>query len=145
MLCGHPPFRGNKEEDIKNKILRSKLEFPSKEWTKVSYEAITYVTDLLTYDFNKRPTAEQSLNNPWLVRMLISDAAEDNILSENIILNMNKFHSAVTLQKASLAFITNQFGQNEELKRLKSEFDKIDINKDGVLSKVELVECNFIF
>lgn len=145
MLCGHPPFRGNKEEDIKNKILRSKLEFPSKEWTKVSREAVYYVTDLLTYDFSKRPSAEQSLNNPWLVRMLMSDTAEDNILGENIILNMNKFHSAVTLQKASLAFITNHFGQNEELKRLKSEFDKIDINKDGVLSKVELVECKEFF
>lgn len=141
MLCGHPPFRGNKEEDIKNKILKERVDFPSKEWSKVSKDAILFVYDLLSYEASKRPTAEQALNNPWLVKMLASDESVDNNLGENIVNNMLKFHSTVTLQKASLAYIANHFGQNDDLKRLKDEFDKIDTNKDGVLSREELIDC----
>jgi calcium-dependent protein kinase len=144
MLCGHPPFRGSKEEEIKTKILKGALEFPAREWSKVSKEAMFFVNELLTYDPYKRPNAEKSLKNAWMVKMLKDENLEDNILGETIMLNMNKFHSAVTLQKASLAFITNQFGQNEEINKLKFEFDKIDTNKDGVLSKDELGECKKI-
>lgn len=73
--------------------------------------------------------------------MLASDNNDDYVLGEAIIKNMHKFHSAVTLQKATLAFITNQFGQIEEITRLKYEFDKIDTNKDGVISKGDLSDC----
>jgi calcium-dependent protein kinase len=141
MLCGHPPFRGSKEEEIKNKIIKGKVEFPSKEWNKVSKEAIQFVNELLTYEAKSRPNAEQALGNPWILKMLKGDVNEDNILGESIMRNLLKFHSAVTLQKASLAFIANQFGQNEDIKILKDEFDKIDSNKDGVLSREELEEC----
>lgn len=141
MLCGHPPFRGRKEEDIKNKILIGKVEFPAKEWDKVSREATQFVSQLLTYNSQKRPTAEAAMNNPWLVNMIKNENTEDNALDHNIIGNMMKFQSVLSLQKASLAFIANQIGQNEEIKKLKHEFDKIDVNKDGVLSREELIEC----
>jgi calcium-dependent protein kinase len=141
LLCGHPPFRGSKEEEIKNKIIKGKFEFPLKEWSKVSKEAIFFVNELLAYDPTKRPTAEKAICNQWLVKYLKSGVQEENILDSNIIDNISKFHSAVTLQKASLAFITNHFGRTEEIKKLKAEFDKMDTNKDGVISKDELIEC----
>jgi calcium-dependent protein kinase len=141
MLCGHPPFRGTKEEEIKQKILKGKLDFPGKEWNKVSREAVDFVCDLLTYDPNNRISAEKALNNPWLIKMLKCENEEDNILDSNIMQNLMKFHSAMALQKASLAFIANQIGQHEDYKKLKGEFDKIDVNKDGVLSREELLEC----
>ena len=40
-----------------------------------------------------------------------------------------------------LAFLANQISINQEIKKLKDEFDKIDANKDGEISKEELIKC----
>jgi calcium-dependent protein kinase len=138
MLCGHPPFCGSKENVIKSKILHSKLEFPSKEFKNVSQGAINYIKDLLSYNPDKRPTAEEALNNKWLISI---NHHGNQKLSEYIITNLIKFRSTVGLQKATVSFLTNQISINEEIKKLKEEFDKIDVNKDGEISKDELVRC----
>ena len=140
MLCGHPPFMGNKEDTIKNKILNGKLCFPEKEFKNVSNDVIMYIKQLLEYDPDKRLSAEQALENQWLKTM--SEKTDDEIvLSCDIITNLNKFKSIVTLQKATLAFLANQISINQEIQKLKDEFDKIDENKDGEISKEELIKC----
>jgi calcium-dependent protein kinase len=142
MLCGHPPFRGNKEDDIKRKILTGKVEYLPKDFDKVSSEAIELVSELLNYAPNKRPSCEEALNNKWINKMLRTNS-QDYVLNNNIVQNLIRFQSVISLQKASLAFIANQLGHNEEIKVIKDEFDKIDINKDGILSKEELLDCNY--
>ena len=138
MLCGHPPFCGNKENTIKSKILHSKLIFPSKEFKSVSKEAIEYIKHLLSYNPDQRPTAEEALNNKWLLSMICNGNSK---LSEYIITNLIKFRTTLGLQKATVSFLTNQISINEEIKKLKEEFDKIDVNKDGEISKNELITC----
>ena len=138
MLCGHPPFCGNKENTIKSKILHSKLVFPSKEFKSVSKEAIEYIKNLLSYDPEQRPTAEEALNNKWLISMINHGNSK---LSEYIISNLIKFRTTLGLQKATVSFLANQISINEEIKKLKEEFDKIDVNKDGEISKDELIKC----
>ena len=91
MLCGHPPFCGNKENIIKSKILHSKLTFPSKEFKTVSSDAKDYIKSLLSYDPSKRPSAEEALNNEWLMTMNARGKAK---LSDYIISNLIRlFHS----------------------------------------------------
>ena len=138
MLCGHPPFCGNKENTIKSKILHSKLIFPSKEFKSVSKEAIEYIKHLLAYNPEQRPTAEEALNNKWLLSMICNGNSK---LSEYIITNLIKFRTTLGLQKATVSFLANQISINEEIKKLKEEFDKIDVNKDGEISKDELIKC----
>ena len=138
MLCGHPPFCGNKENVIKSKILHSKLIFPSKEFKSVSKQAIEYIKHLLSYDPEDRPSAEEALNNKWLQSMISHGNSK---LSEYIITNLIKFRTTLGLQKATVSFLTNQISINEEIKKLKEEFDKIDVNKDGEISKDELIRC----
>ena len=138
MLCGHPPFCGNKENIIKSKILHSKLIFPSKEFKSVSKQAIEYIKHLLSYDPEDRPSAEEALNNKWLQSMISNGNSK---LSEYIITNLIKFRTTLGLQKATVSFLTNQISINEEIKKLKEEFDKIDVNKDGEISKDELIRC----
>ena len=140
MLCGHPPFLGNDEESIKNKILNCKVEYPHNEFKNISKKAINFLELLLQNDPNKRISAEDALKNEWLITMLNSDD-NDNILNKTIIENLIKFSSTVSLQKATLSFLTNQISMNEEIKKLKKEFDKIDINKDGEISLDELILC----
>ena len=138
MLCGHPPFCGNKENTIKSKILHSRLVFPSKEFKSVSKEAIEYIKHLLSYNPDQRPSAEEALNNKWLISMINLGNTK---LSDYIITNLIRFRTTLGLQKATVSFLTNQISINEEIKKLKEEFDKIDVNKDGEISKDELVKC----
>ena len=138
MLCGHPPFCGNKENIIKSKILHSKLTFPSKEFKTVSSDAKDYIKSLLSYDPIKRPSAEDALNNEWLMTMNDRGKAK---LSDYIITNLIRFRTTLGLQKATVSFLANQISINEEIKKLKEEFDKIDVNKDGEISKEELIKC----
>ena len=140
MLCGHPPFCGNKEEAIKQKILHSKLQFFPKDFNKVSHDAINFVKLLLTHDPHKRPSAESALENNWLLN-LAQPNADDRALAASVLTNLSRFASAVTLQKATLSFIANQMTMNEDVRKLKHEFDKIDVNKDGVISREELIRC----
>ena len=137
MLCGHPPFMGSDEKSIKSKILHSKLSFPTKDFRNVSPEAIDFIKSLLSYDPIQRPSAEEALNNVWLN----DDKNNSNIgLNKEIITNLSKFRTTLGLQKLTISFLANQVSVNEEIKKLKEEFDKFDINKDGEISKEELIK-----
>lgn len=138
MLCGHPPFCGSEENIIKAKILHSKLNFPEKDFKNISIEAIEFIKQLLAYDPKKRLSAEEALKNTWLN----NNSSYGNIkLNEEIIFNLSKFKTTLGLQKLTISFLTNQISINEEIKTLKEEFDKFDVNKDGEISKEELIEC----
>lgn len=137
MLCGHPPFMGSDEKSIKSKILHSKLSFPTKDFRNVSIEAIDFIKGLLNYDPSYRPSAEEALNNIWLKQ----DINNSNVgLNKEIITNLSKFRTTLGLQKLTISFLANQVSVNEEIKKLKEEFDKFDINKDGEISKEELIK-----
>ena len=138
MLCGHPPYMGPDENSIKAKILHSKLNFSYKDFRNVSLEAVEYIKKLLNYDPKKRPSAEEALNDIWLRE----DKNKNNIgLNLEIVSNLSKFRTTLGLQKMTISFLANQISVNEEIKKLKEEFDKIDINKDGEISKEELIKC----
>ena len=138
MLCGYPPFCGKDENTIKAKILHSKPAFPTKNFKNVSIEAIDYLKSLLAYNPNNRPSAEEALENCWL----INESDNGNIeLSKEIISNLSKFRTTLGLQKVTISFLANQVSINDEIKALKQEFDKFDVNKDGEISKEELIKC----
>jgi calcium-dependent protein kinase len=84
----------------------------------------------------QRPSAEEALNNIWL-----SDKNNSNVgLNQEIIANLSKFRTTLGLQKMTISFLANQVSVNEEIKKLKEEFDKFDVNKDGEISKEELIK-----
>ncbi len=66
LLSGAPPFFGSNEEGIKASILKGEYSFPHELLGDVSEDALSFVSCLLTYDEEKRYTAHQALNHPWL-------------------------------------------------------------------------------
>ncbi len=67
----------------------------------------------------------------------ISDE-EIKINQINILNNLSKFTSILTLQKTTLSFMTYQISINNEIKGLKNEFNT---NHIGMISKEELIHC----
>ena len=97
-----------------------------------------FIKLLLNYDPKKRPSAEDALHNNWLKN---DNNKNFKDLNHEIVLNLTKFRTTLGLQKMTISFLANQVSVNEEIKKLKEEFDKIDINKDGEISKEELIKC----
>ena len=141
MFCGYPPFFGKNEEEIKQKIIKGPLRFPSKDFENVSEKAICYLKKFLNYDVEQRISAEQALQSKWLLKMVKYKHETEKYLKIDIINNLTNFTNKLTLQKAILSFLANQINLNEEIKILKDEFNKMDKNKDGLISKEELIHC----
>ena len=68
LLCGFPPFWGESQGELFDKILGADYEFPSPEWDKVSADAKDFISKLLVKDNKARLTATQCLAHPWLAK-----------------------------------------------------------------------------
>jgi len=65
LLCGFPPFYGNNDQQIFEKILKAEYDFPSPDWETISAEAKEFIKAILVLDASKRPTATECLQSPW--------------------------------------------------------------------------------
>jgi len=66
LLCGFPPFWGESQGELFDKILSVSFDFPDPEWTNVSPEAKDFIRHLLVKDPAERFTAKACLDHAWL-------------------------------------------------------------------------------
>ena len=66
LLCGYEPFYGETEREMYTRIMKCDYEFDSPWWDPVSENAKDLVSKLLIKDANKRLTAAQVLQHPWV-------------------------------------------------------------------------------
>lgn len=69
MLCGEPPFNGNNDEKIIEKIKKGEYSFNSSEWLTVSSEAKAFIRKMMEFNVDKRLSAEQALQDPWILKL----------------------------------------------------------------------------
>ena len=134
LLCGYPPFNGNDDDEIFESIKKRKFVFPDAEWANISKEAKDLINKMLS-DPLTRLTAEQVLGHPWLVNQL-----NKNTKAKEIKINFNTFKTysgANKLSRAVLTYIASRL-TDDEVKKLKDAFQKIDVNGDGMLTLDEL-------
>ena len=134
LLCGYPPFNGNDDDEIFESIKKRKFVYPDSEWSGVSSEAKDLINKMLS-DPLTRLTAEQVLSHPWLKKQLNKDTKASEIK-----INFNTFKTysgANKLSRAVLTYIASRL-TDDEVKKLKETFQKIDVNGDGMLTLEEL-------
>ncbi|KAL0276155.1 UNVERIFIED_CONTAM: hypothetical protein PYX00_003784 [Menopon gallinae] len=71
LLAGHSPFASGPDDtprEILRRISTGKLDLDSGNWANVSAEGKDLVRKMLCEDPQRRPTASQLLQSPWLVR-----------------------------------------------------------------------------
>jgi len=66
LLCGFPPFYGDSQKELFENIMNGRFDFPDPEWSEVSDLAKGFIKKILVVDPEKRATAEQCLEDPWL-------------------------------------------------------------------------------
>jgi len=65
-LSGIPPFNGASDQEIMKKVKSAKVSFADPVWAQVSDQGKDFITQLLTKEQDKRPSAEQALQHPWI-------------------------------------------------------------------------------
>jgi calcium-dependent protein kinase len=138
LLSGMPPFNGQSDGEIFKKVRAGHYSFSDKSWDSVSAKAKDFITKLLTYKAEDRPTAEQALKHPWISEL--SHIAVDETMAINALDNLKGFRVDQTLKQATYAFIASQLLSKQEKDNLARVFKAFDKNGDGKLSIDEVKE-----
>jgi calcium-dependent protein kinase len=136
MLSGNFPFYGRNDEEIYDKILEMKVEFPEKYWKNIDKDAINLIKKMLC-NVSERLNAQQVLNHVWLQKNAPN--------SEGFILELNKkniknYYNSNKLKKSIINFISSRLN-DDEIEHLKKIFYEMDINKDGSITLEEMQQC----
>jgi len=93
---------------------------------------------MLTYDMDKRISASEALSEPWITKY-----NKDKKVSEKELLlslqSLKNFRTQSTFQGAVLAYIASQQLPQKEESKIRALFDGFDKDKDGQLTKKELI------
>ena len=66
LLSGCFPYRGATDKELYSKIMRADYKLPSEVSSTLSIDAINLLKRIFSVDANKRPTARDLLNDPWM-------------------------------------------------------------------------------
>jgi len=137
LLSGFPPFNGETDAEIMKKVRAGKYSFDAKHWNSISDSAKDFIRQMLTFDQDRRPTAEQLLLHPWI-------ADQINTVDESVCIssldNLKNFKAGVAMKQSTYAFIASQLVTKQERYRLAKVFKSMDKNGDGKLSMDEVKE-----
>lgn len=93
----------------------------------------------MCYKPENRISAFEALNDPWISKQCLSKEIHEEELSISL-QKLRCFHTQMTFQKAILAYMASQqLGKSEE-KKLRETFEILDIDKNGSLSRDELLK-----
>jgi calcium-dependent protein kinase len=138
-LSGIPPFNGASDQEIMKKVKSAKVSFADPVWAQVSDQGKDFITQLLTKEQDKRPSAEQALQHPWIQN---AQQAQKDAVSQDIAMgalsNLKSFNADSKLKQATFAFIASQLLSKNEKEQIDKVFRAMDVNGDGKLSKEEI-------
>ena len=103
MLKGNPPYQGKNEKELLQKIVNEEISFNEYYWNDISPEAKYFMKLLMTHDPNKRISASEAIQNPW-----ITSLAPSHHINSSIIQSIGEMHENLKMKNAILAFISSQ-------------------------------------
>ena len=96
LLCGYPPFHDDDLKQLFRKIRKGEYEFDSPFWDEVSNAARNFVQRMLVVQQDKRATARELLQDPWILDDGVSDANNELAMKGLRLWNAKrKFRAAV--------------------------------------------------
>ena len=100
-------------------------------------QAMDFVKKLLKIQPDRRMTAEDALNHPWITDL--STESEDTEISENLKTRLMKFRKVDKLKKEFKLILLNYILQDSDnINKLDTAFNKLDKDNSGFidLSKI---------
>lgn len=139
LLCGYPPFYGEKDEDILRRVKRGNFDFPSPDWDENSKNAKDFITKMLTYDPALRPSAATLLEHEWL-KSAQNNPQAVGAVAKDLGTKLGRFVSHQKLKKVALTVIAQQLS-DDAIEEMKKTFAILDKNNDGTLTASEIKDA----
>ena len=133
MLSGKVPFPGESNKEIIENVLKGEYHFNHEPFKLVSGEAKDLISKLLVKDVNRRYSAEQAYNHPWVQN--VTDALQSEIAADAFE-NMKNFIDAANFKKASLMYLAFKMPE-KDIEELRKLFIQIDVSGDGRINTEE--------
>ena len=142
LLTGRPPFGGNTDMEIMQKIKSGKYDLTKYPWGIISKEAKDLIKDLLQLNPGQRLSAEKALKHPWFQTKQVKQIESMNNLTKHntlkLVENLTKYRSDNILRCAVIAYLVHNNTQLKEAHEAIKLFNRIDENGDGRITKEEL-------
>ncbi|XP_072951407.1 calcium-dependent protein kinase 20-like [Typha angustifolia] len=134
LLCGIPPFWAETEQGVAQAIIRSVVDFTRDPWPRISDNAKDLVKQMLNPDPQKRLTAQEVLDHPWLLN---AKKAPNVSLGETVRARLQQFSVMNKFKKRALRVIAEHLSV-EEVADIKDMFQNMDTNNNGKITPEEL-------
>lgn len=135
LMCGYPPFFGDKDEDILRRVKRGTYDFPESEWDHISGSAKDFIRDMLVMNPASRKSAEQLLSHNWLKMQTTKEKVS---LPMGFGTRLKKFTKDSSMLKKVVLTIIAQTLDDGQIQELKKVFSSFDTNGDGTLTIEEM-------
>ncbi|CAN6470403.1 unnamed protein product [Victoria cruziana] len=134
LLCGVPPFWAESEQGVAQAILRGLIDFKREPWPSISDNAKNLVRQMLEPDPQRRLTAKQVLEHPWLQN---AKKAPNVPLGDGVKTRLKQFSMMNRFKRRALRVIADHLSI-EEVEDVKEMFRMMDTDNDGAVSHEEL-------
>mmetsp|Transcript_11153 Transcript_11153/g.17916 ORF Transcript_11153/g.17916 Transcript_11153/m.17916 type:complete len:515 (-) Transcript_11153:107-1651(-) len=134
---GTKPFDAEKDRKIREEIKQGEYSIDGPEWEGISKEAKEFVRQLLEYDQEKRISAEEALQSPWIQAYARSE--EDKVDEEVMHIVEKAILYSIEeprLKRLSKMIIAHD-APEERISKLRQAFVALDTSKDGTITLVE--------
>lgn len=136
MLSGEPPFKGDSNNEIFEKIMTQELKFNKEKWKKVSDEAKDFIKQCMVKRPEQRFKAAKAIEHPWFKNIHLEIHSTQR-LNQEILENLRNFSTPQKFKRMVLRFLVNSLNQ-KEIKLLRDAFFAIDLDHTGHISTEEL-------
>ncbi|CUV04485.1 unnamed protein product [Cryptosporidium hominis] len=142
LLCGYPPFHGKDNVEILRKVKIGQYSLEHNSWKYVSDSAKDLIKRLLMTDPNKRISAQDALNHPWIKSQISSPNTADatyftNDVCNSLLARFRDFQRQSKLKKLALTCVAYHLN-DADIGALQKLFSTLDRNGDGVLTINEI-------
>jgi calcium-dependent protein kinase len=146
LLTGQPPFEGESDQEVMEKVRTGKFDLDLNKNFNFSSEAKNLIIQLMQIDPASRISAGEALKHPWFkkfhsrqkVNLILADPSKEKII-ERFLKNLKSFKIKNILQLTTIAYLVHNFPQMEEIENADKLFNKFDINSDGRITKEEFI------
>jgi len=139
LLSGMPPFEGDDDAQIIRNVKRGQIRFDFPEFNGVSKEAKDLILTLCTLNDSKRISAQEALNFHWVQQPSRVIKVDSKVAGNAFITRLRGFSNVNNFKKMALHLIAHRL-DDQQIKRMKENFFKMDQNGDGLLTLQELKE-----
>ncbi|KAF3434320.1 hypothetical protein FNV43_RR25423 [Rhamnella rubrinervis] len=128
LLSGYPPFIAQSNKQKQQMIMAGDFSFYEKTWKNISSSAKQLIKSLLTVDPQRRPSALELLDHPW-VR---GDSAKEDQMDAEIVSRLQSFNARRKLRAAAIASVWSTSIFLRRTKKLKSLLGPHDLSPDEI-------------